>query len=415
MRILIVNQWFEPEPTFKGLPFAMALKAAGHDVEVITGYPNYPLGKIYPGYEMRGFRREVIRGVTVIRVPLFPSHGRSAMKRALNYLSFSVAATIASLFMARRPDVTYFYVPAVTAFAPALALRFIRSSKVVLDIQDLWPEALQETGMLADGVLLSAIGWWCSLVYRLSDAIVVLSEGYRRRLVARGVDPGKVRVIENWAPDEDLEPASAGASIRDAAGASSDELLLLYAGNMGPAQDLASLLPAMLDPGIQKARVRLVLMGGGSEKERIKQVLGRLGVNNVTVLDAVPKASAKAIIAQADAVLVHLRAAPILDDTVPSKVQSYLASGTPLVAGVGKEAEALVLESGGGVTFKQGSPESFADAVTRLFSMDEAKRREMRASALAFYQKRLSMARAVAETIDVLRAAVGGSDTTNVA
>jgi colanic acid biosynthesis glycosyl transferase WcaI len=135
----------------------------------------------------------------------------------------------------------------------------------------------------------------------------------------------------------------------------------------------------------------------------------------VTVLDAVSKASAKAIIAQADAVLVHLRAAPILDDTVPSKVQSYLASGTPLVAGVGKEAEALVLESGGGVTFKQGSPESFADAVTRLFSMDEAKRREMRASALAFYQKRLSMARAVAETIDVLRAAVGGSDTTNVA
>jgi colanic acid biosynthesis glycosyl transferase WcaI len=415
MRILIVNQWFEPEPTFKGLPFAMALKAAGHDVEVITGYPNYPLGKLYPGYEMRGFRRELISGITVIRVPLYPNHGRSALKRALNYLSFSVSATVASLFMSRRPDVTYFYVPAVTAFSPALALRFVCGSKIVLDIQDLWPEALQETGMLEDGVLLRAVGRWCSLVYRLSDAIVVLSGGYRKRLIARGVEPGKIRVIENWAPDEDLEPASAEESIRDIAAAAGDELLLLYAGNMGPAQDLVSLLPAMRDPGIQKARVRLVLMGGGSEKERIKGELVRLGLDNVTVLDAVPKARAKAIIAQADAVLVHLKAAPILDDTVPSKVQSYLASGTPLVAGVGKEAEALILASGGGVTFEQCSPGSFAGAVTRLFSMGEDQRREMRVSALAFYQQRLSMSRAVVQTIDVLRATVGGNDTKHVA
>ncbi len=409
MRILIVNQWFEPEPTFKGLPFAKALMAAGHDVEVITGYPNYPLGELYPGYEMRGFRRELIEGVPVIRAPLYPSHGRSAVKRALNYLTFSLSATVASLFMARRPDVTYFYVPAVTASSPTLALKLLRGSKIVLDIQDLWPEALKETGMLANGLLLRIIGMWCSLVYRLSDAIIVLSEGYRRRLIARGTDSHKVRVIENWAPDEDLPIADSGPSIRDLAGSASDEMLVLYAGNMGPAQDLVSLLPAMLEESVRNARVRLVLMGGGSEKGHVKEEIARLGLDNVSVLDAVPKSMAKAFIAQADAVLVHLKASPILDDTVPSKVQSYLASGTPILAGVGKEAEALVLASGGGITFAQSSAQSFATALNKLVAMGEEKRREMRASAQDFYGQRLSMGRAISQTIDVLRDTVYGS------
>jgi flagellin-like hook-associated protein FlgL len=143
---------------------------------------------------------------------------------------------------------------------------------------------------------------------------------------------------------------------------------------MGPAQDLVSLLPAMLEESVRNARVRLVLMGGGSEKGHVKEEIARLGLDNVSVLDAVPKSMAKAFIAQADAVLVHLKASPILDDTVPSKVQSYLASGTPILAGVGKEAEALVLASGGGITFAQSSAQSFATALNKLVAMGAGAR-----------------------------------------
>ena len=123
-RVLLFTQWFDPEPTFKGLVFARELVRQGFEVEVLTGFPNYPGGKVYPGYKIKWLQRETIDGVAITRVPLYPSHDTSALGRVFNYLSFSFSALLYGLFKAKKPDVIYAYHPPLTTGITAVLLRF---------------------------------------------------------------------------------------------------------------------------------------------------------------------------------------------------------------------------------------------------------------------------------------------------
>src|SRR4051812_6188175 len=138
MRILFVTQWFDPEPTFKGLAFARELTRLGHQVQVLTGFPNYPGGKVYAGYRVRLLQRERIEGIDIVRVPLYPSHSRSSVGRIANYLSFAAAAAFIGPAVVSRPDVIYAYHPPATVGLPALVLRQIFRARLVYDIQDMW-------------------------------------------------------------------------------------------------------------------------------------------------------------------------------------------------------------------------------------------------------------------------------------
>src|SRR5678816_898792 len=149
MRILLLTQWFDPEPTFKGLAFARELTRLGHEVQVLTGFPNYPGGKIYPGYRVRLVQRERIDGIDIIRVPLYPSHSRSRLGRIANYCSFAIAASVIGAMLARRPHVIYAYHPPATVGLPALFLRALFRARLVYDIQDLWPDTVAATGMMS--------------------------------------------------------------------------------------------------------------------------------------------------------------------------------------------------------------------------------------------------------------------------
>lgn len=133
MHILIISQWFDPEPTFKGLAFARELVRHGHQVEVLTGFPNYPGGKLYPGYPVRLWQRECIDGIAVLRVPLYPGHGRSALGRIVNYASFAFSAALGSAFVA-RPDLVYVYHPPATIGLAALAAKMLYRVPIVYDI-----------------------------------------------------------------------------------------------------------------------------------------------------------------------------------------------------------------------------------------------------------------------------------------
>ena len=160
-RILLITQWFDPEPTSKGIVFARALVQKGFQVEVLTGFPNYPGGKIYPGYKIKLCTKETIDDIMITRVALFPSHDRNAMKRALNYLSFFVSALVYGLFFAGKPSVIYAYHPPLTVGVAAVLIRLIRRVPVVCDIQDLWPDTLRATGMLSNNLVLHFISIIC--------------------------------------------------------------------------------------------------------------------------------------------------------------------------------------------------------------------------------------------------------------
>ncbi len=389
IRVLLLTQWFDPEPTFKGLVFARELVRQGFEVEVVTGFPNYPGGKVYPGYKIKWLQRELIDGIHITRVPLYPNHDQSAIKRILNYLSFASSALIYGLFMARRVDLIYAYHPPLTVGVAASILRLIRRIPVVYDIQDMWPDTLRATGMLNNTLALSAVGVVCKWVYRRVDHIVVLSPGFNRLLLKRGVPKAKVSVIYNWADEFSL---SSKMGELHSAFPKSDKFRILFAGNMGKAQALDTVLQAAEFLQQKGSRVCWVLIGGGVELGYLKAETRRRQLHNVVFLPAVPMTEVGIYLKAADAMLVHLRKDPLFEITIPSKTQAYMAVGKPLLMAVQGDAAELVKQSGGGLVAESENPQSLAQAAEALANTSTDALAIMGHHAKVFYQQHLGLA-----------------------
>ena len=391
-RVLLLTQWFDPEPTLKGMVFARELVREGYEVEVVTGFPNYPGGKVYPGYRIRLLQREVIDGVHITRVPLYPNHDQSAIKRVLNYASFAASATIYGVFMAKRADVMYAYHPPLTVGMAAALIKLCRRMPVVYDIQDMWPDTLRATGMLNNPKALDLVARVCRWVYRRMDHIVVLSPGFKRLLLERGVPESKLSVIYNWADE-----AALGAPVGQvpAAFPGADQFRILFAGNMGKAQALDTVLAAASLLQTRGSRVCWVMLGGGVEVERLKAEAAKRQLANMVFLPAVPMAEVGAYLNAADALLVHLRKDPLFEITIPSKTQAYMTVGRPLLMAVDGDAADLVRQSGGGVVAESEHAEGLARAAEQLAAMPADALAAMGDKAQRFYRGHLALAEGV--------------------
>ncbi|MGN5352846.1 glycosyltransferase family 4 protein [Ralstonia sp. L16] len=404
--VLLLTQWFDPEPTFKGMVFARELVRQGFDVEVLTGFPNYPGGRIYPGYRMRWLQRETIDGVRVTRVPLYPSHDRSAIQRVLNYVSFAASALFYGLFAVRRCDVIYAYHPPLTVGIVASLIRLFRRIPVVYDIQDMWPDTLRATGMISNARALSLVDAVCKWVYRRVDRIVVLSPGFKRLLLERGVPADKVDVICNWADEASL---SAPTGTLPDTFPGPDRFRLVFAGNMGKAQALGAVLEAAVLLQARESRISFVFVGGGVEVDGLKRKAAERALCNVTFIPAVPMAEVGTLLDAADALLVHLRCDPLFKITIPSKTQAYMAVGKPLLMAVDGDAADLVRESGGGVVAASEQAEAIAEAAQSLAALSPEARFAMGQRALAYYRERLALGVGVARFGDIFRRLATGS------
>lgn len=388
MRILLLTQWFDPEPTLKGLRFAQELQRRGHDVQVVTGYPNYPGGKLYDGYRMHAMRREIIGGVDVVRVALYPSHDSSATRRVLNYISFAGLASVGAL-MVRRPDVAYVYHPPATIGLPALVLKALRGVPFVLDVQDLWPDTLATTGMLNDDRILRGVDRWMRYIYRASAKVVVLSNGFRKTVAARGTPQRKIAVIHNWA-DESQIKATAASPGRATELGFAGRFNVVFAGTMGLAQALTTVLDAA-DLLSDEPSVQFVLVGGGIEVDRLKTEADHRQLGNVRFLARRPLDEIGEILGFADALLVHLKDDPLFEITVPSKTQAYLMAGKPILMGVRGDAAALIREAQAGLIFEPQCPDQLAAAVLALKEMTVEERRRLGVNGSRFYRENLSL------------------------
>lgn len=393
LRVLLLTQWFDPEPTFKGLVFARELVKQGFDVEVITGFPNYPGGKVYPGYKVKWLQREVIDGVHITRVPLYPNHGQSAVKRVLNYASFAASSLFYGLFMAKRADVMYAYHPPLTVGMAAALIKLFRRTPVVYDIQDMWPDTLRATGMLSNTRALRFVGAVCDWVYRRVDHIVVLSPGFKRLLLLRGVPEAKLSVIYNWADEASLTTPM-GAVPATFPGPA--QFRILFAGNMGKAQALDTVLEAAELLQRQASRVCWVMLGGGVEMERLKTEANRRQLRNVVFLAPVPMTQVGSYLQGADALLVHLRKDPLFEITIPSKTQAYMAVGKPLLMAVDGDAAQLVRDSGAGTVAESENPKALAHVALALSQTPPDQLKLMALQSKTFYDQHLRLSVGVA-------------------
>lgn len=409
MRILLLSEWFDPEPFYRGLWFANKLMALGHSVQVLTGFPNYPGGRLYNGYPMRPYMRETMNGVPVVRVPLYPSHDGSSVKRVATYASFAATAALLGGALVERPDVIYAYHPPGTVGLAAVWLSATKRVPLVYEVHDMWPDTLLASGMFGSRIGFRLVENAMSMVYRAADRIIVLSPGFKRLLCSRGVPEHKIDVVYNWSPDENAWSsdgnAGANASIVEttAAQRSRTTFEVLFAGNLGKAQGLDAVLDAAAIVGRVRGDVRFVFVGWGIDKDRLQDRARQLGLSNTEFRPPVPRENMAPVLAQADALLVHLRDDPLFAITIPSKTQSCLMAGRPVIMAVRGDAARLIARAKAGVVCEPENPEDIARAVLHLREMTPELRAAMGEAGRRYYWRHLSFdrgVRAIARTLE---------------
>ena len=393
LRIGLVSQWYDPEVGSAAVPgtIARALHGRGHDVSVLTGFPNYPTGELYPGYRIRPYRRDVLGGLTVHRAPLYASHDEQPVRRALNYLSFAGAASAVGLAKLRDRQAMLVYWSPATAAIPAMALRRLAGVPYVLLIQDMWPQSVTESGFLSSERarhVTAALHRFCDRAYRGASSIAVISPGMADLVAARGIDPRRIETIPNWV-DEKLfhpgEPAAFTAAFDD------DRFTVMFAGNLGEMQGLdvvteaATLLRTRDDIGF-------VLVGDGVARRGLEAAVEERGLTNVRFVPPQSVDRMADVLSSADVQLVSLKDTPLLRVTMPSKIQATLASGRPVIGAVAGDAAFTINQSGAGITVPPGDPGALAEAVVRMRDSTPESLRAKGRAGREYYLRELSQA-----------------------
>lgn len=391
MKIRLVTQFFDPEPTLKGYTFAAGLQDRGHEVQVVTGFPNYPSGRLPQGYSLRPHTLEMMGTVPVDRVILYPSHDRSVLRRITNYGTFALSSTVFAARGGWRPDITWVHHPPPTAASAALLDQKVRSVPFIFEIQDLWPDTLTATGMVNSQAVLKGISAGMNRIYASATGLVCISKGFARKLAERGVPESRIAVIHNWADEQRLKPTDddrrwAAQRVDPAA------LNVLYAGNMGPAQAMGAVLKACASVMSRVPNMRLHMVGDGLDWQALQAQASQTNPDRVIFHGRQSMGRVAALAELSDFGIVHLRDDPLFEITVPSKTQANMFLGLPMVMAVRGDAADMVAEAGAGLTTLPEDPTAIGNAIVKMAEMAPEARKHMGLSGQSYYMRYLSVA-----------------------
>ncbi len=383
LKILVISQHYWPE-NFRINEVAESLHRAGCDVRVLTGQPNYPEGVVYPGYRAASVRREEHLGITIHRVPLVPRGHGKAWRLVANYLSFLFSACVLGPWVLRgqRVDVIFVYGTSPMLQATAgIVLKFFKRAPLAVWVQDLWPQSLEATGFVHNQRLLDAVGSVIRWIYRRSDLLLAQSKSFVTSVQAMA---GNTPVEYHPNPGEkaygQLVPRGAAALQLEPG------FNVLFAGNLGKVQSLDMLLEAA-DLLRSHTDVRFVLVGSGSRSAWLHGEVARRVLPNVSLPGRFAPDAMPGILAQASALLLSLSRSDILSQTVPSKLQAYLAAGRPIIASLDGEGAWVVEDAKAGVTCPSEDAPALARAVLRLRAESPEELRRMGEAGRSYYER----------------------------
>jgi glycosyltransferase involved in cell wall biosynthesis len=386
MNILLISQYFYPE-RFIITELAQDLGRLGHSITVLTGMPNYPAGRLFPGYRRAWPKRETLGNLQIIRVPLVPRGRASNLQLAVNYLSFALSALLLAPFLLRaKADAILVYaLSPYTVGLPAMLFKWLKKAPMLFWVQDLWPESLTATGAVKNPLALRVVRELVRLIYRHCDLILVQSEAFTQKVRDHAPSDCRVLFLPNPA-DRIYRP------VPPADAAPEDALMrpgfrAVFAGNMGAAQDIGNILGAAERlkhvPGIQ-----WILIGDGRRRAWVEEEVRARGLeSNVQLLGPFPSERMPKFFAVADVLLVTLRREEIFALTIPSKLQAYLACARPIVAAIEGEAARVVRDAGVGLVCQPGDAEGLARAVETLSRMPDSERVAMGNAGRRYFER----------------------------
>lgn len=341
--ILVISQYFFPE-TFRINDICKSWVEKGYKVTVITGIPNYPEGKFYEGYNITKKRTEYYHGVQIIRLPIFP-RGQSKIGLVLNYLSFVVSGYIWSLFSKLKPDhVFIFEVSPMTQALPGVWFAKRKKIPCSIYVQDLWPENVEIVTGIKSQKVLGSIGKMVDYIYLNCSRIFTTSKSFVNAIIDRGVDQDKVTYWPQYAEGVPCE-----ATYKEK---TSDELSIVFTGNIGEAQGLGQLVT--LAKALKKLdldhKVHFTLVGEGRFKQNLIGQINECDVTHMfTFLGRVPSEQVPKILQSHDVALLSLAPDPLFDMTIPAKLQTYLSVGMPIFGLVDGESKSIIEEANSGL------------------------------------------------------------------
>ncbi len=375
MKIVVVSQYFWPE-NFRINDLVREWVHRGHEVTVLTGVPNYPEGRVFEGYRNDPGAFSTYEGARVLRVPML-ARGTGRVRLMLNYLSFVAGGLIWGPWRLRgvAADVIFVFEPSpVTVGLPAVLLSRIKRAPVVFWALDLWPETLAAMGIVRSPRLLGWVARMVRFIYDRCALVLGQSRGFLESLAKHCSDKRKVRYFPSWAEDvfvdQSVIPASEVPGFEHG-------FTVLFAGNIGEAQDM----PAVLDAAERlkgNAAIRWVIVGDGSKFGWLKAEVLRRGLQDLVLLPGrYPVERMPSFYARANALLVSLKRDPVFSMTIPGKVQSYLMAGIPLIGMLDGEGAAVIRDARAGLTCPAGDGAGLAQAVSKMAAMPPDERRRM--------------------------------------
>ena len=385
MKVLLFSQYFWPE-SFRINEVVESLLEVGCEVTVLTGQPNYPHGKTFEGYRALCISQEVhSKGYTIHRVPLIPRGKANAVGLIFNYLSFVLSGALIGPFVLRGQKFDLIFVCGMSPFTQSVSaiwLGRLKKAKVVIWVQDLWPESLEATGFVTNKAVLSGVGWVVSWIYRHCDLLLVQSKGFFSSVQNLA---GKTPIKYHPNPGE-LAFTHSTSSAQISSLSLKSGFNVVFAGNLGTVQALDTVLDAA-EQLKQHEDINFVLVGSGSLTTWLESEIKRRSLQNVSMPGRFPVEAMPSILGQASALLVSLCRDPIISKTIPSKIQVYLAAGKPIIASLDGEGARVVEESGAGLGCSAQDATALAQAILKLHALPAQELELMGRKGLEYYQQ----------------------------
>lgn len=383
MKLLVVSQYFWPE-NFRINDLVADMVGRGHEVTVLTGLPNYPSGQFFSGYGWIRPRTDSYQGTRVVRVPIVPRGGAGAIRLALNYLSFALFGALGVWLRLRgKFDAIFvFEVSPITVGIPAIVASRRFNAPILFWVLDLWPESLTAAGGVRSPRLLRAVARLVKWIYQNCSRVLVQSRAFVPEIARHGVPESRVLYFPSWGESLFQPLQQADSSMLPPL---PEGFKVLFAGNIGEAQDLPAVLRAA--ECLQGRRdIHWLIVGDGRMATWAKEEVHRRGLLQVHFLGRHPLEAMPHFYAAADALLLPLKREPIFALTIPGKLQSYLACARPLLAMLDGEGARIVQESGAGFTCAAGDAEGLASHVLTLAAMPDVERSVMGQNGRQYYE-----------------------------
>lgn len=390
MRILFLTDNFVPEvnaPATRTYEHCIEWVKLGADVTVITCVPNFPKGKVFDGYKNKWRQTEYIDGIKVVRVWSFIAANKGFLKRTIDFLSFSISAFLAGLFI--KTDIIIATSPQFFTALSGKALGFVKRKPWVMEVRDLWPESIKTVGAMKDNLIIRYFEYLEKKCYKSAKIIITVTDSFKAEISNKGIDPQKIHVIKNGANLELFKPIKKDQGLIEKMGIE-NKIILGYIGTHGMAHKLDFLLDCAKE--LEETNYHFLFIGSGAEKENLlkKQKVER--INNVTMLDGVPKKEVIKYLSILDVALINLKKDDLFKTVIPSKIFENAAMQIPILIGVEGEARKLVEKFGAGIFYEPENREHFIYSLNQIMDNNTVKKMKFGCKKMAFTYDRKKMA-----------------------